>query len=49
MASQLDGPGHGLNLASGEALAVVTLLDANVIMAAGTKTTCAVLRSNKWG
>lgn len=35
MASQLDGPGQGLNLLSREALAVATLLDAEVMMAAG--------------
>lgn len=37
MASQLDGPGHGLNLLSREALAVATLLDAEVIMAVGNE------------
>lgn len=37
MASQLDGPGHGLNLLSREALAVATLLDATVIMAVGNE------------
>jgi hypothetical protein len=33
MASQLDGPGYGLNLLSREALAVATLLQARVVMA----------------
>ena len=37
MASQLDGPGHGLNLLSREALAVASLLDAKVIMAVGNE------------
>lgn len=37
MASQLDGPGHGLNLLSREALAAATLLDAKVIMAVGNE------------
>ncbi len=37
MASQLDGPGHGLNLLSREALAVATLLEAKVIMAVGNE------------
>lgn len=37
MASQLDGPGHGLNLLSREALAVATLLDAKVVMAVGNE------------
>lgn len=35
MASQLDGPGRGLNLLSREALAVATLLQARVLMAPG--------------
>ena len=35
MASQLDGPGRGLNLLSREALAVATLLQARVSMAPG--------------
>lgn len=34
MANQLDGPGRELNLLSREALAVATLLRAEVIMAA---------------
>ncbi len=37
MASQLDGPGSGLNLLSREALAVATLLQAEVIMAVGNE------------
>lgn len=37
MASQLDGPGRGLNLLSREALAIATLLDAKVIMAEGNE------------
>ncbi len=37
MASQLDGPGQGLNLLSREALAVATLLQAQVIMAPGNE------------
>src|SRR5580658_303456 len=37
VASQLDGPGRGLNLLSREALAVATILDAEVIMAAGNE------------
>jgi hypothetical protein len=37
MASQFDGPGHGLNLLSREALAVASLLDAEVVMAAGNE------------
>ncbi len=37
MANQLDGPGHGLNLLSREALAVATLLHAKVIMAVGNE------------
>jgi hypothetical protein len=37
MANQLDGPGHGLNLLSREALAVASLLNAEVIMAAGNE------------
>lgn len=37
MASQLEGPGHGLNLLSREALAVATLLDAKVITAVGNE------------
>ena len=37
MASQLDGPGNGLNLLSREALAVATILEAEVIMAAGNE------------
>jgi hypothetical protein len=37
MASQLDGPGRGLNLLSREALAVASLLQAQVIMAAGNE------------
>jgi len=35
MASQLEGPGRGLNLLSREALAVAGLLQAQVIMAVG--------------
>ena len=35
MADQLDGPGHGLNLLSREALATATILEAPVVMAAG--------------
>lgn len=37
MASQLDGPGYGLNFLSREALAVATLLEAKVIMATGNE------------
>jgi hypothetical protein len=37
MADQLDGPGQGLNLLSREALAVASLLDAEVIMASGNE------------
>jgi hypothetical protein len=37
MAHQLDGPGHGLNLLSREALAVASLLTAEVIMAPGNE------------
>lgn len=37
MAGQLDGPGRGLNLLSREALAVATILEAEVIMAAGNE------------
>jgi hypothetical protein len=37
MAGQLDGPGQGLNLLSREALAVASLLDAEVTMAAGNE------------
>jgi hypothetical protein len=37
MADQLDGPGHGLNLLSREALAVASLLGAEVIMAGGNE------------
>jgi hypothetical protein len=37
MASQLDGPGNGPNLLSREALAVATILEAEVIMAAGNE------------
>lgn len=37
MASQLDGPGRGLNLLSREALAVASLLQAEVIMAIGNE------------
>jgi hypothetical protein len=37
MAVQLNGPGHGLNLLSREALAAASLLDAEVIMAAGNE------------
>jgi hypothetical protein len=37
MADQLDGPDHGLNLLSREALAVASLLGAEVIMAAGNE------------
>ena len=37
MAEQLEGPGRGLNLLSREALAVASLLDAEVIMAAGNE------------
>jgi hypothetical protein len=37
MANQLDGPGRGLNLLSREALAVATVLDAEVIMAPGNE------------
>jgi hypothetical protein len=37
MANQLEGPGRGLNLLSREALAVASLLQAQVIMAAGNE------------
>lgn len=37
MSSQLDGPGRGLNLLSREALAVASLLQAEVIMAVGNE------------
>jgi hypothetical protein len=37
MASQLAGPGSGLNLLSREALAVATILEAEVIMAVGNE------------
>jgi hypothetical protein len=37
MADQLDGPGQRLNLLSREALAVASLLDAEVIMASGNE------------
>jgi hypothetical protein len=37
MASQLDGPGRGLNLLSREALAAASLLRAQVIMATGNE------------
>jgi hypothetical protein len=37
MAGQLEGPGRGLNLLSREALAVATILEAEVIMAAGNE------------
>ncbi len=37
MASQLSGPGQGLNALSREALAVATLLQARVIMAPGNE------------
>ena len=37
MASQLAGPGRGLNLLSREALAVATMLEAEVIMAVGNE------------
>jgi hypothetical protein len=37
MANQLDGPGRGLNLLSREALAVATVLDAEVTMAPGNE------------
>jgi hypothetical protein len=37
MASQLNGPGQGLNLLSREALASATLLGARVIMAPGNE------------
>jgi hypothetical protein len=37
MADQLDGPGHGLNLLSREALAVASLLGAELMMAAGNE------------
>lgn len=33
MAAQLDGPGHGLNLLSREALAAASILQAKVVMA----------------
>ncbi|MGH9466452.1 MAG: hypothetical protein ACRD1Y_03765 [Terriglobales bacterium] len=37
MAAQLDGPGHGLNLLSREALAAAGVLHAEVIMAPGNE------------
>ncbi len=37
MAEQLDGPGHGLNLLSREALAVASLIGAEVTMAGGNE------------
>jgi hypothetical protein len=37
MASQLAGPGSGLNLLSREVLAVATILEAEVIMAVGNE------------
>lgn len=37
MASQLEGPGRGLNLLSREVLAVASLLHAEVIMAVGNE------------
>jgi hypothetical protein len=37
MASQLAGPGRGLNLLSREALAAATILDAEVTMAPGNE------------
>jgi hypothetical protein len=37
MADQLDGPGHGLNLLSREALAAASLLNAEVTMAPGNE------------
>lgn len=37
MAEQLDGPGRGLNLLSREALAAASLLQAQVVMAAGNE------------
>jgi hypothetical protein len=37
MANQLDGPGHGLNLLSREALAAATILRAKVMMAVGNE------------
>ena len=37
MAAQLDGPGHGLNLLSREALAAASILHAEVIMAPGNE------------
>jgi translation initiation factor 2 gamma subunit (eIF-2gamma) len=37
MAQQLDGPGHGLNVLSREALADASLLDAEVILAAANE------------
>jgi hypothetical protein len=37
MANQFDGPGRGLNLLSREALAVATILEAEVIMAVGNE------------
>jgi hypothetical protein len=37
MTSQLEGPGRGLNLLSREALAVASLLQAQVIMAIGNE------------
>jgi hypothetical protein len=37
MSSQIDGPGRGLNLLSREALAVASLLRAEVIMAPGNE------------
>jgi hypothetical protein len=37
MATQLDGPGRGLNLLSREALAAATILSAKVVMAPGNE------------
>lgn len=37
MAAHLDGPGHGLNLLSREALAAASILHADVIMAPGNE------------
>jgi hypothetical protein len=37
MASQLEGPGRGLNVLSREALAAATILGADVIMAEGNE------------
>jgi hypothetical protein len=37
MAGQIEGPGSGLNLLSREALAVATILEAEVIMAPGNE------------